>query len=122
MRAQEVPEAVEAENLSYPPLALLSIAQFLLAQSDHEVKIIDAQLDDLAYDVLEAQVREWSPDVVGITAFTVQLVDVHKTIKAAKAGGALRVVVGGPHVNDFPQECLDLLSRVRIPCLSTDQH
>ena len=104
----EVPEAVEAENLSYPPLALLSIAQFLLAQSDHEVKIIDAQLDDLAYDVLEAQVREWSPDVVGITAFTVQLVDVHKTIKAAKAGGAHRVVVGGPHVNDFPQECLDL--------------
>jgi radical SAM superfamily enzyme YgiQ (UPF0313 family) len=104
----EVPEAVEAENLSYPPLALLSIAQFLLAQSEHEVKIIDAQLDDLAYDVLEAQVREWSPDVVGITAFTVQLVDVHKTIKAARAGGAQRVVVGGPHVNDFPQECLEL--------------
>jgi len=104
----EVPEAVEAENLSYPPLALLSIAQFLLSQSDHEVKIVDAQLDDLAYDVLEAQVREWSPDVVGITAFTVQLVDVHKTIKAARAGGASRVVVGGPHVNDFPQECLDL--------------
>jgi hypothetical protein len=40
----EVPEAVEAENLSYPPLALLSIAQFLLENSDHEVKILDAQL------------------------------------------------------------------------------
>ena len=62
----EVPEAVEAENLSYPPLALLSIAQFLLAESDHEVKILDAQLDDLPYDTLEAQVREWAPDVVGI--------------------------------------------------------
>jgi radical SAM superfamily enzyme YgiQ (UPF0313 family) len=104
----EVPEAVEAENLSYPPLALLSIAQFLLAESDHEVKIIDAQLDDLPYDTLEAQIREWNPDVVGITAFTVQLVDVHKTIKTAKKAEVERVVVGGPHVNDFPQECLDL--------------
>ncbi len=104
----EVPEAVEAENLSYPPLALLSIAQFLLSESDHEVKIVDAQLDDLAYDVLEQKVRDWNPDVVGITAFTVQLVDVHKTIQAAKQAGVARVVVGGPHVNDFPQECRDL--------------
>ena len=104
----EVPEAVEAENLSYPPLALLSIAQFLLDQSDHEVTIVDAQLDDLDYDVLRGKVEAWRPDVVGITAFTVQLVDVHKTIQTCKAAGVARVVVGGPHVNDFPQECLDL--------------
>jgi anaerobic magnesium-protoporphyrin IX monomethyl ester cyclase len=104
----EVPEAVEAENLSYPPLSLLSIAQFLLAHSQHEVRILDAQLDDLDYDVLEAKVREYAPDVVGVTAFTVQLVDVLKTIRAAKAAGVPRVVVGGPHVNDFPQECRGL--------------
>ncbi len=104
----EVPEAVEAENLSYPPLALLSIAQFLLENSDHEVKILDAQLDDLDAAAIEAHCRAWAPDVVGVTAFTVQLVDVHKTIRAAKAAGVPRVVVGGPHVNDFPQECRDL--------------
>ena len=90
----EVPEAVEAENLSYPPLALLSIGQFLLDQSDHEVKIVDAQLDDLPYDEMERLVSAWKPDVVGITAFTVQLVDVHKTIRACKAAGVPRVVVG----------------------------
>ncbi len=104
----EVPEAVEAENLSYPPLALLSIAQFLLENSAHEVQILDAQLDDLDYPVIEARVREWGAEVVGVTAFTVQLVDVHKTIHAARAGGARYVVVGGPHVNDFPQECRNL--------------
>ncbi|MFO0006231.1 MAG: B12-binding domain-containing radical SAM protein, partial [bacterium] len=104
----EVPEAVEAENLSYPPLALLAIAQFLLAESHHEVRILDAQLDGLDYDVLEQKVREWGPDVVGVTAFTVQLVDVHKTIQAARRAGVARVVVGGPHVNDFPAECRSL--------------
>lgn len=104
----EVPEAVEAENLSYPPIALISIATFLKTQSRHEVRILDAQLDNLDYDQLTAQIRDWRPDVVGITAFTVQLVDVHKTIQAAKTAGCPRVVVGGPHVNDFPQECLGL--------------
>ena len=43
----EVPEAVEAENLSYPPLALLSIGQFLLDQSDHEVRIVDGRVDTI---------------------------------------------------------------------------
>jgi radical SAM superfamily enzyme YgiQ (UPF0313 family) len=104
----EVPEAVAAENLSYPPLALMSIAQFLRTHSSHEVAILDAQLDDLAYEVIAAKVAEFKPDVVGVTAFTVQLVDVLKTVQTAKKAGAKYVVVGGPHVSDFPQECKGL--------------
>jgi anaerobic magnesium-protoporphyrin IX monomethyl ester cyclase len=104
----EVPEAVEAENLSYPPLSLLSIAQFLLTQSSHEVKILDAQLDNLDYPELEARVAEWKPEVVGITCFTVQLVDVHNTIQACKRVGVKHVVLGGPHISDFPRESVGL--------------
>jgi anaerobic magnesium-protoporphyrin IX monomethyl ester cyclase len=104
----EVPEAVEAENLSYPPLSLMSIASFLQDASDHECVILDAQLEDLEYDEIERQVRELAPDVVGITCFTVQLVDVHNTIKAARRGGVERVVLGGPHINDFPRESVNL--------------
>lgn len=105
----EVPEAVEAENLSYPPLAILSVGQFLLTHSDHEVKILDAQLDNLEYPEMLEQVKAWAPDVVGITAFTVQLLDVHATVRTCKEAGVRYVVVGGPHVNDFPQECKDLV-------------
>ncbi len=104
----EVPDAVEAENLSYPPLALLSIACFLKEKSDHEVELLDAQLDHLEYDEVQRQVAAFSPDVVGITCFTVQLVDVHNTIAACKRAGVERVVLGGPHINDFPQESLGL--------------
>lgn len=104
----EVPEAVSAENLSYPPLALMAIAQFLQDHTSHEVTILDAQLDDLAYEELGRRVRDWKPDVVGVTAFTVQLVDVLKTVRTAKEAGARHVVVGGPHVSDFPRECVGL--------------
>ena len=86
----------------------MSIAQFLKAHSSHEVTLLDAQLDDLAYEAMEEQIRAWKPDVVGVTAFTVQLVDVLKTVQTAKKAGAKYVVVGGPHVSDFPQECKNL--------------
>jgi anaerobic magnesium-protoporphyrin IX monomethyl ester cyclase len=98
----EVPPAVEAENLSYPPLSLLSLAQFLRDHSAHEPHILDAQLDDLEDGEVERRIRDLAPDVVGITVFTVQLVDVIRTVEAARRAGVSKVVLGGPHCNDFP--------------------
>ncbi len=105
----EVPEAVSAENLSYPPLALMAIATFLKEKSHHEVAILDAQLDNLAYDEMERRIAAFQPEVVGITAFTVQLVDVLKTVQASRRIPSVKkVVIGGPHVSDFPRECVAL--------------
>jgi hypothetical protein len=55
-----VPPAVEAENLSYPPLSLLSLAQFLRDHSSHEPHILDAQLDDLEDGEVERRIRSSS--------------------------------------------------------------
>ena len=104
----EVPEAVEAENLSYPPLAILALASFLRDHSHHVCDILDAQLEDLAYDVMEERIREFAPDVVGITCFTVQLSDVMRTIETTRRADVQYVVLGGPHINDFPKESLAL--------------
>ncbi len=105
----EVPEAVAAENLSYPPLSLLSIAQFLLDKTEHTVEILDAQLHDLSYDELRKRMEAFAPDVVGITVFTVQLVDCRRTIEAARSLPCVkRVVLGGPHINDFPRESVGM--------------
>lgn len=104
----EVPEAVEAENLSYPPLSLMSIASFLLAQSKHDCTILDAQLEDLSDDAVQKRIEAYAPDCVGITCFTVQLVDVYRTVKAARAAGVKYVVLGGPHISDFPEESVGL--------------
>ena len=77
-------------------------------QSDHVCDILDAQLEDLEYDVIEKRVRDFKPDVVGITCFTVQLSDVMRTIEASRRAEVPYVVLGGPHINDFPKESLAL--------------
>ena len=70
--------------------------------------MLDAQLDNLTVEEVEQKVREYAPDVVGMTCFTVQLVDVVRTIEAARAAGVQYVVLGGPHISDFPRESLAL--------------
>jgi len=100
----EVPEAVRRENVSYPPLSLLAIASYLTEQTHHQVKILDGLLDQIPYSQLQQQIADYAPDVMGITAFTVGLIDAHKTVQAARAVGVPHVLLGGPHVNDFPRE------------------
>jgi len=101
----EVPKAVEAENTSYPPLNLLVLATWLRAHGGHDVAILDAQLEDLEPAAITRRVQDWGADVVGISTFTVQLVDVVRTIQAARAAASVKhVVLGGPHCNDFPAE------------------
>ncbi len=105
----EIPDAVEAENLSYPPLSLLSVAQYLIERTDHEVKILDAQLHQWDHAEVERRIREYAPEVVGITVFTVGLVDCHKTVQTARRCPSVkRVVLGGPHISDFPKESVGL--------------
>jgi radical SAM superfamily enzyme YgiQ (UPF0313 family) len=103
-----VPKAVEAENTSYPPLALLALGTWLHLNSDHQVTVLDAQLENLDQAQLTRRIVESGAQVVGITTFTIQLVDVVETIRAAKAAGIRHVVLGGPHCSDFPTEARGL--------------
>ena len=56
------------------------MASFLKTESHHQCDILDVQLDHLEYSEVEEQIRKNNPDVVGITCFTVQLVDVKRCI------------------------------------------
>ncbi len=103
------PEIIKTERGFDPPLGLLYLAGYLKKNSDYKLKMIDAQVDRLGYPELRKKIKEFSPDVIGITAMTFTLLDVLKTVEIAKeVCPAVKIVLGGPHIHIFPEETISL--------------
>ncbi len=101
------PSFVEEESGCYPPLGLLYIAAYLLQYADHQVKVIDAQVDNLSFSQISEQVKIYAPDLVGIQAVTFLFIDCLRVAKAVKeVNPQIHVTLGGPHVYIFPQETI----------------
>ena len=93
-----------------PPLGVSYIAA-VLERDGHEVKIIDgpAWATILGYDFndLERDVREFVPDVVGVSASTSQIEHAKKTISIARSANKECVVIlGGTLVSADPKALL----------------
>lgn len=105
------PTIIEEERGYNPPLGLLYIASYIQKYSNHEISIIDSQVERLDYHSLKASIVSEKPDIVGITAMTMTLIDVIKTARIVKeVNDAIRIVLGGPHVNLFPNETIRIES------------
>jgi radical SAM superfamily enzyme YgiQ (UPF0313 family) len=104
------PPIIETERGHNPPLSLMMLAGYLLGRNPkHRVKMLDAQVEELSYEQLEHRIREFEFDVVGITTMTFTLIDVIETLRLAKKiNPRCKVVLGGPHVNLFPEETIQL--------------
>lgn len=108
------PAFIDEERGYNPPLGLLYLASYLKKNSNHELSVLDAQVDNLSYgDVFSRHIEAINPDVIGITVMTFTLVDVVKTLKlikevSQKLGKKIIVVLGGPHAHIFPEETLGL--------------
>lgn len=102
------PTIIEEERGYNPPLGLLYIAAYLEKHTTHEVRVLDAQVERLSHDDIAVRVQDISPDVVGITAMTLTLLDVLKVVKTVKkVNDEIKVVLGGPHVHIFPEETVE---------------
>ena len=103
------PSIIEEERGYNPPLGLLYIAAFMERHTKHNVTVIDSQVDKLDYSSLQEKITSIRPDVVGITAMTMTMVDVINTANVVKEiNNTIKVVLGGPHVNLFPDETIML--------------
>jgi len=92
-----------------PPLGLLYIASYLKNKTDHEVYLLDAQLDRLSDDEVEEKIRAINPDIVGITTYIFTLLDCLETAKRAKrVNPDIFVVIGGSHAHIYPGETANL--------------
>ena len=103
------PEIIEEERGYNPPLGLLYIAAYAEARSDHTVRVLDCQVEELTYLQVEDRLKQMKFDVVGITAMTFTLLDVMETVRIVKRiNPAAQIVLGGPHPHLFPDETIHL--------------
>lgn len=93
----------------FPPLGIMTLAAFIHSRSAHEVLLLDCLPQDLSYAELADRIRAAQPRLVGITAHTHNLVDVHKTALLVKRiDPSIHVVLGGGHVWAFPEAAAGL--------------
>lgn len=103
------PAIVEEERGYNPPLGILYIAAYTQAHTSHTVSVIDAVVEELSWDELRIRIAEFQPNVVGITAMTLTLIDVMEAVATVKtACPEAKVVLGGPHAHLFPEETIGL--------------
>ena len=83
----------------YEPLALEYLASGI--KGDHDVKILDMRIDK----DLDSQMQKFTPDVVGITAYTVHVNTVRNLFNKIKTiDPHIVTVVGGHHATVAPED------------------
>ncbi len=91
------------------PLGLMYLASSLREKRpDIEMKIIDVRLPNYDFDSLEAALNEFDPDLVGVSALSVELQNAEQIARIAKHHNAeTTVVIGGPHPSSDPKGTLE---------------
>lgn len=102
------PEIIDEERGFNPPLGLLYLASYLKKfRPEYQLEIIDSPVEEFSYPALKERIIASGPDVVGMTAMTLTLLDVLKTCRIIKEiNPKIKIVLGGPHVHLYPEETI----------------
>lgn len=96
---------------NYPPLGLMYVGAYLEKFSGHEVEILDSVAEGVALEDISEIIAQKKPDVIGVYTSCFTLYYAYAVSRAAKAlNKEIPVVLGGPHVDIYPEETLGLPS------------
>jgi anaerobic magnesium-protoporphyrin IX monomethyl ester cyclase len=86
---------------------LAYLAGYLRQFPGYELKIIDAKLERLDFKQVSEKVRQWKPDIVGLTAFTNEIKPAaYQAALIKQALPQVITIIGGVHVTSLPQATL----------------
>ncbi len=90
-------------SFRYPPMGLLAMATYL-DREGYEVELIDATIDNLSLDALVDIIKNKKPEVVGISAMSVNISQTFKLAEALKKiNPEIKIIVGGVHPTIAPE-------------------
>ncbi|MEM3550224.1 MAG: radical SAM protein [Candidatus Bathyarchaeia archaeon] len=92
-------------GVSPPPLGLAYLAS--MVRDEYDVRVVDSNVLDYSLDDVRRELKNFYPDVVGITSTTPSIYEAYKVAEVAKSvRGDCVVVLGGPHATFLPEEVL----------------
>ncbi|MBK23388.1 MAG: hypothetical protein CME70_05220 [Halobacteriovorax sp.] len=94
----------------FPPLGMLYVLSYMEKHApEYELFFKDCVAEKVSHEDLAAYIEEVQPDYVGITSFTIALVDVTKAAETVrKVCPDAKLVLGGHHPIAFPHEAAQL--------------
>ena len=100
-------EIYKITGMKAPPLGLAIIAS-VLEEKGHKVKIIDSPTLELDTESFISEVKEWKPDIIGISLQTPLAPRGYKTIRLLKSlYPDIPIVVGGVHPTYIYEEAIN---------------
>ncbi len=86
------------------PLNLLYLSAYLESKKI-PVKILDGQVNDLSEQGLIRDIKQFNPNIVGISCHTPLAYPAHRIAKSVKSfSRQITVIMGGPHATVLPKE------------------
>ena len=97
------------QSAMVPPMGLMYLAAVLRERGDHRIRLLDTRLSRDWRKDLAVCLRDFQPDVVGVSALTIEVGHARALIQAIRAlSPSASVIVGGPHATACPEDSLEL--------------
>jgi len=95
--------------------SLAHIAGYIRDNSDYEIQCVDAKFSQIKLDQLINKIKDFKPDVIGISAYTYEINEVKILAKAIKREDSdIIVVLGGSHITAIPEETMKEIPDIDI--------
>lgn len=101
-------QKIDKKREARPRLGIFYVATYLKSrQPDVELKVIDCPSENISFEQYENIVKQFKPDLIGITAVTFTIIDALETVKVTKRIlSNTFICIGGFHSTLFPRETL----------------
>ena len=102
------------EGTTMPPLGILYLAA-VLERENIKVDVVPADVLDFSWEDIENRIREFSPDIVGVTTTTENRFDSFRLASTVKKiDPEILTVLGGPHISMAKKDTLIHVKEVDI--------